>query len=218
MVNRRGFVVRGATGLGAMAVMSSGMAEAAADKTMSLNVLYPNRPGARFDMAYYRDKHIPLAMKVMRADKVILIEGVPNGAVAPPFAMIAHFQFASPEALKAALANPAMADVRADIPTFTDITPTVMLGQSSAPAARLRGARPFPFCPEPSTSSLSGGLAALPDFSLAHGLDADGRRSPRVLTPRGPTRVRPFIGRARRISSTALDTVRSVIPLRSRGH
>jgi uncharacterized protein (TIGR02118 family) len=69
-------------------------------------------------------------MKVMNADKVILIEGVPMGSTAAPYVMIAHFQFASPEALQAALANPAMAEVRADVARFTDITPTVMLGKS----------------------------------------------------------------------------------------
>ena len=98
---------------------------------MSLNVLYPNHDGARFDTSYYRSTHIPLAMKVMKADNVMLIEGIPTEAAAPPFAMIAHFQFASPEALKAALSDPAMADVRADVARFTDIKPTVMLGKSS---------------------------------------------------------------------------------------
>jgi uncharacterized protein (TIGR02118 family) len=130
MVNRRGFMVRGATGLSAIAVMSSGMVDAAPAETMSLNVIYPNDDGARFDTTYYRATHIPLAMKVMKADKVILIEGVPMEGAAPPYAMIAHFQFASPEALKAALANPAMAEVRADVAKFTDIKPTVMLGKS----------------------------------------------------------------------------------------
>ena len=130
MVNRRGFMVRGATGLGAMAVMSSGIVEAAPAQTMSLNVIYPNHDGARFDTTYYRATHIPLAMKVMSATSVILIEGVPMRDVAPPYVMIAHFQFASPEALQAALANPAMADVRTDVARFTDIKPTVMLGKS----------------------------------------------------------------------------------------
>jgi uncharacterized protein (TIGR02118 family) len=114
-----------------MTVVSSDLASAASEPTMSLNVIYPNHDGARFDMRYYRDTHIPLAMKVMKADRVILIEGVPMGASAAPYAMIAHFQFASPEALKAALDNPRMAELRADVATFTDIKPTVMLGKSS---------------------------------------------------------------------------------------
>jgi uncharacterized protein (TIGR02118 family) len=131
MVNRRGFMVRGTTGFGAMVVMSSGVVEAAPEQTMSLNVIYPNHEGARFDTAYYRATHIPMAMKVMKADKVILIEGVPMETAAPPYVMIAHFQFASPEALQAAVAQPGMAEVRADVARFTDIKPTVMVGKSS---------------------------------------------------------------------------------------
>ena len=130
MLNRRGLIWGAATSAGAMAITSSGMAKAAPEPTMSLNVIYPNHEGARFDTSYYRSTHIPLAMKVMNAASVMLIEGVPNGSSASPYAMIAHFQFASSEALKAALANPAMAEVRADVAKFTDIKPTVMLGKS----------------------------------------------------------------------------------------
>lgn len=130
-LDRRNFVLGAATGVGAMTLMSPKIVEAVAKEKMSLNVIYPNHDGARFDMHYYRDTHIPLAMKVMKADSVILIEGVPTGETAAPYVMIAHFQFASPEALKAARENPRMAEVRADIPKFTDIKPTVMVGKSS---------------------------------------------------------------------------------------
>lgn len=133
-MNRRGFIMRGATGVGAITAVSSGMAEAApkqVKQTMSLNILYPNHDGARFDVAYYRSSHIPLAMKVMNADNVILIEGVPMGTTPPAYVMIAHFQFASPEALQAAVANPAMAEVRADVARFTDIRQIVIYGKSS---------------------------------------------------------------------------------------
>ena len=68
MLDRRSFVLGAATGVGAMTVMSSKIVEAAAEQTVSLNVIYPNHDGARFDMRYYRDTHIPLAMKVMKAD------------------------------------------------------------------------------------------------------------------------------------------------------
>lgn len=130
-LNRRRFVIEATAGIGAMTVISSKTVEAAAKQTMSLNVIYPNHEGARFDIGYYRETHIPLAMKVMKADSVILIEGVPMGNTAAPYAMIAHFQFASAEALKAATDNPRMAELRADVPKFTDIKPTVMLGKSS---------------------------------------------------------------------------------------
>jgi uncharacterized protein (TIGR02118 family) len=130
MLNRRGFMWGAATSVGAMTVMSSEMVKAAAEPTMSLNVIYPNHDGARFDASYYRSTHIPLAMKVMKAARVILIEGVPMGSAAAPYAMIAHFQFASSEALKVGLADPGMAEVRADVAKFTDIKPTVMMGKS----------------------------------------------------------------------------------------
>ena len=130
MLNRRDFMWGATTAVGAMTVLSTGMVQATAEPTMSLNVIYPNHEGARFDTSYYRSSHIPLAMKVMKATSVMLIEGVPNGTTAAPFAMIAHFQFASSEAMTAALGNPAMADVRADVAKFTDIKPTVMLGKS----------------------------------------------------------------------------------------
>ena len=130
MQNRRDFIWGAATGVAATTVLSAVTAEAAKEPTMSLNVLYPNQDGARFDTSYYRATHIPLAMKVMKAASVLLIEGVPMGSTPAPYAMIAHFQFASSEALSAALADPGMAEVRADVAKFTDIKPTVMLGKS----------------------------------------------------------------------------------------
>jgi uncharacterized protein (TIGR02118 family) len=131
MLNRRDFIAGAATGVAAMTVtgMTPDIANAA-EPTVSLNAIYPNQDGARFDMSYYRSTHIPLVMKVMNAASVKLIEGVPMGSVAAPYVMIAHFTFASSEALQTALANPAMADVRADIAKFTDIKPTIMLGKS----------------------------------------------------------------------------------------
>jgi uncharacterized protein (TIGR02118 family) len=130
MPNRRDLIRGAATGVGAMTLLSPEMAKAAPGPTMSLNVIYPNHDGARFDTSYYRSTHIPLAMKVMKADSVILIEGVSMDGSAAPYAMIAHFQFPSSEAVKAALANPGMAEVRADVAKFTDIKPTVLLGRS----------------------------------------------------------------------------------------
>lgn len=130
MVNRRDFLGGAATGVGAMTVMSSELVTAAQGPTVSLNVIYPNRDGARFDASYYRATHIPLAMKVMKATSVLLIEGVPMGNAPAPYVMIAHFQFPSSEALQAGLADPGMVELRADVAKYTDITPALMLGKS----------------------------------------------------------------------------------------
>ena len=67
ILNRRSFILGAATGVGAMTVRSSKVVTAASAQTMSLNVIYPNHDGARFDTRYYRDKHIPLVMKVNAA-------------------------------------------------------------------------------------------------------------------------------------------------------
>jgi uncharacterized protein (TIGR02118 family) len=130
VLNRRDFMCGAATGVGAMTVLTSDVVAAAQAPTMSFNVIYPNHTGARFDTNYYRSTHIPLVMKVMKATSVILIEGVALANAAAPYAMIAHFQFPSSEAVTAALADPAMAEVRADVAKFTDIKPTVMLGKT----------------------------------------------------------------------------------------
>ena len=129
MMNRRDFVWGAAAGVGAVTIMSTDTVTAQAP-TMSLNVIYPRHEGAKFDLAYYRSTHIPMVVKVMKASSVILIEGVPMGTTPAPYAMIAHIQFASAEALQAGLADPGMAEVRADVAKFTDIKPTVMLGKS----------------------------------------------------------------------------------------
>jgi uncharacterized protein (TIGR02118 family) len=129
-VKRRDFNWGAVASVGAVTLMSSETTRAATQPMMSLNVVYPNHEGARFDVDYYRTSHIPLAMKVMKAAKVVLIEGVPSGDKAPPIAMICHFQFSSAEALAAASADPGMAEVRADVAKFTDIKPMVMVGRT----------------------------------------------------------------------------------------
>jgi uncharacterized protein (TIGR02118 family) len=129
MLDRRSFVRSAAAALGAAVVFApdDGSAQAPA---MSLNVIYPNREGARFDLEYYRTSHIPLVVKVMGAEDAVLIEGVPNGETPPPYRMIAHIRFASADALAAGLGNPGMAGACADVARFTDLTPTVMIGRT----------------------------------------------------------------------------------------
>jgi uncharacterized protein (TIGR02118 family) len=129
MVSRREFSLGAVAGFGAVTTLTAGAAQAAAP-VMSLNVIYPNHEGARFDIEYYRNTHIPQAMKVMKADRVVLIEGVPSKGAPPAFAMICHFEFASAEALAASGTAPGIEDVRADVAKFTDIKPVIMVGKS----------------------------------------------------------------------------------------
>lgn len=68
MLSRRDFGRGVAASVGAASVMSCGAASAASEPMASLNVICPNQ-GARFDAAYYRITHIPLAMKVTEASR-----------------------------------------------------------------------------------------------------------------------------------------------------
>lgn len=97
---------------------------------MIFTVIYPNHEGARFDAAYYRDSHGPAATALFDPVSVTLVEGVstPDGGPAP-YAMIAQFAFASTEAMNAALADPGVPALIADVANFTDIEPQMMIGR-----------------------------------------------------------------------------------------
>ncbi len=130
MLSRRDLGRAAAASMGAMAVMSSGEASAA-EPVVSFNVLYPNHDGARFDMAYYRATHIPMCERIMKPASTLLIEGVAMGGNPAPFAMIVHFEFVSAEAMRAALGNPAMSELRDDLVKFSDIKPVILFGKSA---------------------------------------------------------------------------------------
>jgi uncharacterized protein (TIGR02118 family) len=98
---------------------------------MIVTVLYPNHEGARFDAAYYVDHHARLAAEIWAPERIDLIEGSGGAGGGPaPYALVAHFHFASPEALGTAMANPRVAELMADVPNCTDITPQIMIGRA----------------------------------------------------------------------------------------
>jgi uncharacterized protein (TIGR02118 family) len=82
---------------------------------VKISVMYPYRPGARFDHAYYRDKHLPMIQRLMGTSLVrySIDRGVSADAngTAPLFvAFQAGF-------------GPHAAEIRSDITNYTDITP-----------------------------------------------------------------------------------------------
>ena len=82
------------------------------------SVLYPAVEGATFDHEYYRDVHVPLAVRTWAPDRVEIDRGIDG-----PYVAAVHFTFASHEAMTAALASDGTAEVRADVPNYTMITP-----------------------------------------------------------------------------------------------
>jgi len=92
--------------------------------------MYPNGDGAKFDMAYYLGKHMPMvqlklgaAMKGMAVDEGL--GGMPPGTPAP-YVATGHLMFDSVEAFSAAFASHADA-IMADIPNYTNIQPTIQI-------------------------------------------------------------------------------------------
>ena len=97
---------------------------------IAVTVLYPNRTGARFDLNYYCEKHIPMVQQRLGAIcKRITVEhgvaGMTPGS-APAFRVVAHIYCDSAEAFQAAFAPHASA-IMGDIPNYTDIEPTIQL-------------------------------------------------------------------------------------------
>jgi uncharacterized protein (TIGR02118 family) len=82
------------------------------------SVLYPATEGATFDHAYYRDTHVPLAVRTWSPLSFEIDRGIDG-----PYVAAVHFTFESHEAMAAALAVEGTAAVRADVPNYTMITP-----------------------------------------------------------------------------------------------
>jgi uncharacterized protein (TIGR02118 family) len=82
-----------------------------------LSVFYPVTEGASFDHDYYRDKHVPLAVRTWGLESAEIDKGVDG-----PYVAAVHFMFASTDALQQALAAEGTADVIADVANYTSIT------------------------------------------------------------------------------------------------
>jgi uncharacterized protein (TIGR02118 family) len=82
------------------------------------SVLYPDADGATFDHDYYRDKHVPLALRTWGLETAEIDKGVSG-----PYVAAVHFFFDSMEALGAALGAEGTAAVADDVQNYTSITP-----------------------------------------------------------------------------------------------
>lgn len=90
---------------------------------IKISVFYPNSEGKRFDVEYYRKKHIPmLKEKLGEALKGVEVDigiGSTSGSAAQNKVMC-HMLFDSMDAFKTAYA-PHAAAFKADLQNFTDI-------------------------------------------------------------------------------------------------
>jgi uncharacterized protein (TIGR02118 family) len=99
---------------------------------IKVSVFYPQKAGAKFDMDYYCDSHMPLvqstlkpALKGMAVDK-----GLAGGApgTPPSFVAMCHLWFDSVAAYERAFESGADT-ILSDIPNYTDIEPVVQISE-----------------------------------------------------------------------------------------
>jgi len=99
-----------------------------------ISILYPNTPGARFDMAYYVTRHMPRSIALLSAHpgfrSVSVEKGLGGGApdTPPAFTAMCHYEFESVEAFMAAF-MPHAAELQGDIPNYTDVAPTIQFNE-----------------------------------------------------------------------------------------
>lgn len=101
---------------------------------VTMTVVYPYAADKPFDEGYYLDKHIALAREVWgdAITDVSVHYALAGLAGDPPFAAVANLEFASMEAFQQAMAHPRAAEVQADVPNFSGVTPSVQLSRKAA--------------------------------------------------------------------------------------
>jgi uncharacterized protein (TIGR02118 family) len=105
----------------------------ARESTMiKVSVMYPNKPEARFDHDYYRDRHMPLVKKLM-GDKCryyTVDKGLAGDSPGTPPTYIAmcHIFCDSTAAFQAGF-GPHASEILADIPNYTDLAPVIQISE-----------------------------------------------------------------------------------------
>ena len=101
---------------------------------IKVSVFYPNNEGAKFDIDYYCNKHIPMVrQKLGAACKTAAVEQGMAGATPgsrPAFIALGHLYFDSVEAFQSAF-GPHAGPILADVPNYTNTTPVIQIGEVS---------------------------------------------------------------------------------------
>jgi uncharacterized protein (TIGR02118 family) len=99
---------------------------------IKVSVLYPNAPGARFDMNYYVQKHMPMVREKCgpQCRSIAAEGGVGGGAPGSqaPYIAAGHLTFDSVSAFQQAF-GPHAGEIMADIPNYTNTQPVVQISE-----------------------------------------------------------------------------------------
>jgi uncharacterized protein (TIGR02118 family) len=97
-----------------------------------VSIMYPNQKAARFDLNYYRTKHMDLVKKHLQSFGLIKTEvekGISGGGDQPaPYICIGNLYFESRDGYDRGIAE-AGPILRGDISNFTDTTPVRQISE-----------------------------------------------------------------------------------------
>jgi uncharacterized protein (TIGR02118 family) len=99
---------------------------------IKVSVFYPFTPGARFNHDYYRDSHMPLVKARMgdACHHYTVDKGLAGGAPGtdPVYVGMCHIFCESVAAFQAGF-GPHAAEILADIPNYTDLSPLLQISE-----------------------------------------------------------------------------------------
>ena len=106
---------------------------AASEKGLfKISILYPFAEGKTFNMEYYETKHMPMVAAFLGTNlvKYSIEKGIANGMPNQPlpYMAIGIFYVKSISEYQAAI-GPHIADIRADFPNYTNISPVVFVSE-----------------------------------------------------------------------------------------
>jgi len=91
-----------------------------------VSVMYPNQEGVKFDLDYYRTKHMELVKQLLKPFGLIKTEvdkGISGGGQEPaPYVCVGHLYFETRDGYDRGVAEKSSM-IRGDIPNFTKVTP-----------------------------------------------------------------------------------------------
>jgi uncharacterized protein (TIGR02118 family) len=99
---------------------------------VKVSVFYPNRQGARFDIAYYCNQHMPLVRRLTGAalKGASVDHGIRGDAPGspPPYVALGHLLFESEEAFQNSF-GPHLQEIMADVPKYTNVEPQLQISE-----------------------------------------------------------------------------------------
>lgn len=99
---------------------------------IKVSILYPNGEGKKFDMDYYKTKHMPMIANLLGDSlKLLAIEAGISGRTASdpaPYLAVGHLYFDRLSAWQNSF-RPHADKIRSDIPNYTNIQPVILISE-----------------------------------------------------------------------------------------